>query len=168
MLPSCCRFWSQSKAPHRLQVVMVEPCGCVENHPSHSHGRAHCYSTRRLYHGMDDPDPSDIFRHDPKVGRPATPGPMTGPMLGPLLERRLALAWLTVESGIGRSPRATPRRNSTGDRPGSPAQSPAHLPIRPAAEKSAPRHPLLLTDQSFSSEALPSSIPTLGISDVGL
>ena len=101
---------------------------------------------KRRDHGMlaDDPDSSDIFRHGPKVGRPATPGPMTGPMLGPMLERRLALAWLTVESGIGRSPRATPRRNSTGDRPGSPAQSPAHLPIRPAADFSR-------TDQSFSS-----------------
>lgn len=110
---------------------------------------------------LADLTPIPLTFSDPKVGRAA--GAYYRPYAGE------TGAWLTVVSAaLAESYIALLRRNRPGDRPGCSAQSPAHLPIRPAAEKSAPRHPLLLGDQSFSSEALSSSISPLGISDVGL
>ena len=111
---------------------------------------------------LADLTPIPLTFSDPKVGRAA--GAYYRPYAGETGAR------LTVESAARRElHRAAPRRNRPGgDRPGCSAQSRAHLPIRPAAEKSAPRHPLLLDDQSFSSETLPSSVPPLGISDEGM
>ena len=118
---------------------------------------------------VDDPDSSDIFRPKSRTG-PGVSGyyrPYAGGETG---------AWLTVESGGARRRELHRRRNSTGDRPGCPAaQSPAYLPIHPAAEKSAPRPKNLARGIPCSPlirvsppRPLCLPIPALGISDVGL